>query len=162
MTPAEDATYTTSSGSKRASYSLIGIKILELALVVVCIGLIDEPSTHSHLRIFITPRVVALCYVTFGSLIIYSSIYLIMALFGDITPWRTSVLWSLVGFILLIAATAMLFRDWSTTKERNYWHPNMQRLDLVLGAASVSLVTTLIYLVDLLAIIRFGISGELE
>ncbi|XP_054733025.1 uncharacterized protein LOC129240967 isoform X1 [Anastrepha obliqua] len=162
MTPAEDSTYTTSTGSKRASYSLIGIKVLELALVIVCIGLIDEPSTHSHLRVFITPRVVALCYVTFGSLLIYSSIYLIMALFGDITPWRTATLWSFVGFILLIVTTALLFRDWSTTKERNYWHPNMQRLDLVLGAASVALVSTLIYLVDLLATIRFGISGELE
>ncbi|XP_053954293.1 uncharacterized protein LOC128860664 isoform X2 [Anastrepha ludens] len=162
MTPAEDSTYTTSTGSKRASYSLIGIKVLELALVIVCIGLIDEPSTHSHLRVFITPRVVALCYVTFGSLLIYSSIYLIMALFGDITPWRTATLWSFVGFILLIVTTALLFRDWSTTKERNYWHPNMQRLDLVLAAASVALVSTLIYLVDLLATIRFGISGELE
>ncbi|XP_018786934.1 PREDICTED: uncharacterized protein LOC108967769 isoform X1 [Bactrocera latifrons] len=162
MTPAEDSTYTTSSGSKRASYSLMGIKLLELALVITCIGLIDEPSTHSHLRIFITPRVVALCYVTFGSLIIYTSIYLIMALFGDVTSWRTSTLWSIIGFILLVAVTALLFRDWSTTKERNYWHPNMQRLDLVLAAAAVSLVTTLIYLVDLLATIRFGVSGELE
>lgn len=78
------------------------------------------------------------------------------------TSWRTSTLWSIIGFILLVAVTALLFRDWSTTKERNYWHPNMQRLDLVLAAAAVSLVTTLIYLVDLLATIRFGVSGELE
>ncbi|XP_067612900.1 uncharacterized protein [Eurosta solidaginis] len=162
MTPAEDVAYTTSSSSKRATYSLMGIKVLELLLVITCIGLIDEPATHSQLRIFITPRVVALCYVTFGSLIIYTSIYLIMSLFGDYTTWRTSALWSIVGFILLIAATALLFRDWSTTKERNYWHPNMQRLDLVLAAASVSLVTTLIYLVDLLATIRFGVSGDIE
>lgn len=53
-------------------------------LLICCLGLIDEPATNSHLRVFITPRVVALCYVTFGALAIYTAIYLIMALFGDL------------------------------------------------------------------------------
>jgi len=162
MSPAEETTFPSSSESKKATYTLIFIKFLELILIICCIGLIDEPSTHSHLRIFITPRVVALCYVTFGSLIIYTSIYLIMAMFGDISSWRSSTLWSIVAFVLYVATTALLFRDWSTTKDRNYWHPNMQRLDLVLAAASLSLVTSIMYLIDALLTIRFGMNGDLE
>lgn len=78
------------------------------------------------------------------------------------TPWRTATLWALVGFVLYIAVTALLFRDWSNTKDRNYWHPNMHRLDLVMASASISLVTALIYLLDVLLTIRFGVHGELE
>ncbi|XP_065360765.1 uncharacterized protein LOC135954512 isoform X1 [Calliphora vicina] len=161
MSPAEENSYTTGP-SKTATYTLVALKLLELCLIICCIGLIDEPATHSSIRTFITPRVVALCYVTFGCLLIYTAIYLIMALFGDLTPWRTSALWSIVAFILFVATTALLFRDWSSTKDLNYWHPNMQRLDLVLGAASVSLVTALIYILDILATLRFGLSGALE
>lgn len=126
----------------------------------------------------------ALCYVTFGALTIYTAIYLIMALFGDLyvkveyfrygvylpfrfsftlsTPWRTATLWALAGFLLYSAVTALLFRDWSNTKDRNYWHPNMHRLDLVMASASISLVTALIYLLDVLLTIRFGVHGDLE
>ncbi|XP_075162449.1 uncharacterized protein LOC142235099 isoform X2 [Haematobia irritans] len=160
MSPAED-TYA-SGPSKKASYTLVALKFLELCLIICCIGLIDEPATQSNIRTFITPRVVALCYVTFGSLLIYSAIYLIMALFGDMPPWRTSVLWSLVAFVLFVATTSVLFRDWSSTKDLNYWHPNMTRLDLVLAAASVSLVTTILFLMDILITIRFGMTGDLE
>ncbi|XP_059226996.1 uncharacterized protein LOC106091776 isoform X2 [Stomoxys calcitrans] len=161
MSPAEETSYV-SGPSKKASYTLVALKFLELCLIICCIGLIDEPATQFNIRTFITPRVMALCYVTFGSLLIYSAIYLIMALFGDVAPWRTSVLWSLVAFILFIATTSVLFRDWSSIKDLNYWHPNMTRLDLVLSAAAVSLVTTLIYLMDILITIRFGMMGDLE
>ncbi|XP_073836791.1 uncharacterized protein isoform X1 [Musca autumnalis] len=161
MSPADESSYV-SGPSKKASYTLVALKFLQLCLIICCIGLIDEPATHSNIRTFITPRVIGLCYVTFGSLLIYSAIYLIMALFGDMAPWRTSVLWSLVGFVLFVATTSLLFRDWSATKDLNYWHPNMSRLDLVLGAASVSLVTALIFLMDILITLRFGVSGDLE
>lgn len=77
-------------------------------------------------------------------------------------PWRTSVLWSVVAFALFVATTSLLFRDWSSTKDLNYWHPNMTRLDLVLSAAAVSLVTALIYLIDILITVRFGLTGDLE
>lgn len=58
--------------------------LLFQCLLICCLGLIDEPATNSNLRVFITPRVMALCYVTFGALTIYTAIYLIMALFGDL------------------------------------------------------------------------------
>ncbi|TMW50750.1 hypothetical protein DOY81_004179 [Sarcophaga bullata] len=161
MSPAEEHSYTTGA-SKSAIYTLVAFKILELCLLICCIGLVDEPAMHSSIRTFITPRVVALCYVTFGSLLIYTSIYLIMALFGELSPWRTSALWSIVAFILFVAVTSLLFRDWSSTKDLNYWHPNMHRLDLVLAAASVALVTALIYILDILATLRFGANGSLE
>ncbi|XP_037931890.1 uncharacterized protein LOC119666681 isoform X2 [Teleopsis dalmanni] len=164
MSPADDSSYAAngSRASKKATYTLLVIKVLELLLLICCIGLIDSPAAHSQARTFITPRVAALCYVTFGSLIIYTSINLIMTMFGDATPWRSATLWSLVAFVLFIATTALLFRDWSNTKMLYNWHPNMQRLDFLLGAASVSLVTTIIYLIDVILTIRFGMSGELE
>lgn len=161
MSPVDDATYP-SQTSKKATYSLVGLKFLELCLIICCIGLIDDPATHSHFRVFITPRVVALSYVTFGCLLIYTSIHLIMTMFGDATPWKTATVWSFIGFFLILSSTALLFRDWSNTKEKNYWEPNTTRLDLVLATAWVSLIAALVYLIDLLLTIRFGSRGDLD
>lgn len=77
-------------------------------------------------------------------------------------PWRINALWCLIAFVLFLSSASLLFRDWSNTKERNYWHPNMQHLDLVLATASVSLVTSVIYIIDLLLNLRFGVTGDLE
>lgn len=67
-----------------------------------------------------------------------------------------------MAFVLFVAVTALLFRDWSTTKDRNYWHPNMHRLDLVMASASIALVTSLVFLLDILITLRLGVHGDLE
>lgn len=76
--------------------------------------------------------------------------------------WRHNALWMFVAVTLFVISSGLLFRNWSQMKEYNYWHPNMQRLDLVLATASVSLVTALILIFDLCVTVRFGIQGDLD
>lgn len=161
MSPVDEAIYPNQT-SKKTTYFLVALKFLELVLIICCIGLIDDPATHSHFRVFITPRVVALSYVTFGSLLIYTSIHLIMTMFGEPTPWKTATVWSFVGFFLVLSSTALLFRDWTNTKERNYWEPNTTRLDLTLATGWVATLASFVYLIDLLVTIRFGSRGDLD
>ncbi|KAL9902407.1 uncharacterized protein LOC119631604 isoform X1 [Glossina fuscipes] len=162
MSPAEETSYTAEGPSKKAICTMAFLKIIELCLIICCVGLIDEPATHSQLRAFVTPRVCAICYLTFGCFLIYTAIYLIMVLVGEILNWRHNALWMFVAVTLFVISSGLLFRNWSQMKEYNYWHPNMQRLDLVLATASVSLVTALILIFDLCVTVRFGIQGDLD
>lgn len=52
-------------------------------LCILCIGLIDDPAQNSRIRVFVTQRTVSLCYVTFGSFLIYTALYLIGKLIRD-------------------------------------------------------------------------------
>ncbi|XP_058130623.1 uncharacterized protein LOC131288374 [Anopheles ziemanni] len=137
-------------------------KLLELAVAIVCIGLIDDPAHNSRLRVFISTRTVALAYATFATFLVFSVIYLFGKVIRDDFPWKLSSLLNLTGFILYLATAACILTDWSETKNRNYWPPNTQRMDFLCGAGSVSVVGALFYLLDLVVTVRLGMKGELE
>lgn len=59
------------------------LKSIEVILCILCIGLIDDPAQNSRIRVFVSQRTVALCYVTFGSFLIYSIVFLIGKLIRD-------------------------------------------------------------------------------
>ncbi|XP_037906414.1 uncharacterized protein LOC119648688 isoform X1 [Hermetia illucens] len=148
--------------SKSSSLILVGIKVVELCLIVVCLGLIDDPANNSHNRIFISPRTVGISYATIGAFLIFTAVYIIMKIFSDSCPWKTSSLMSILAVILFIACGTMLLRDWSYVKERGFWPPNTQRLDLLLGAGAVSIVIAVVFLVDLGLTVLLGIKGDVE
>lgn len=137
-------------------------KLLELAVAIVCIGLIDDPAHNSRLRVFISTRTVALAYATFATFLVFSVVYLFGKVIRDDFPWKLSSLLNLTGFILYLATAACILTDWSETKNRNYWPPNTQRMDFLCGAGSVSVVGALFYLLDLVVTVRLGMKGELE
>ncbi|XP_041766370.1 uncharacterized protein LOC121590618 isoform X1 [Anopheles merus] len=138
------------------------LKLLELAVAIVCIGLIDDPAHHSRLRVFISSRTVALAYGTFVLFLAFSVVYLFGKVIRDNFPWKLSSLLNLTGFILYLATAACILNDWSETKNRNYWPPNTQRMDFLCGAGSVAVVGALFYLIDLIVTVRLGMKGEIE
>uniref|UniRef100_A0A2M3ZBK5 Putative secreted protein member of chemokine-like factor super family n=1 Tax=Anopheles braziliensis TaxID=58242 RepID=A0A2M3ZBK5_9DIPT len=137
-------------------------KLLELAIAIVCIGLIDDPAHNSRLRVFISTRTVALAYGTFVTFLIFSVIYLFGKVVRDNFPWKLSSLLNLTGFILYLATAACVLKDWSETKNRNIWPPNTQRMDFLCGAGSVSVIGAVFYLLDLIVTTRLGMRGEIE
>ncbi|XP_050071132.1 uncharacterized protein LOC126559072 [Anopheles maculipalpis] len=137
-------------------------KLLELAVAIVCIGLIDDPAHNSRLRVFISSRTVALAYATFAMFLVFSVVYLFGKVIRDNFPWKLSSLLNLTGFILYLATAACILSDWSETKNRNYWPPNTQRMDFLCGAGSVSVVGAMFYLIDLIVTVRLGMKGEIE
>ncbi|XP_055716487.1 uncharacterized protein LOC129810183 isoform X2 [Phlebotomus papatasi] len=138
-------------------------KLFELALAIVCIGLLDDPANNTYLRTqFAHQRTIALCYATFGAYIIICGAYLLGKVFQDTMSWKTAALLNFIGAVLFVACGATLLRDWSITKNRNYWHPNTQRMDLLCATGSVAIVAAIVFLVDLLATLLQGVRGNLE
>lgn len=68
---------------------------------------------------------------------------------------------NLVGTTLFIACAIVILKDWSDTKERNYWPPNTTRMDLVCATGIISIVGAALFLFDLMFILRYGSRGDL-
>ncbi|XP_021709849.1 uncharacterized protein LOC5574129 isoform X2 [Aedes aegypti] len=137
-------------------------KLLELAVAIICIGLIDDPANNSRLRPFATTRTIALAYSTFVPFLMFSVIYLFGKVIRENIPWKLQSLLNLTAFILYLATAICILHDWSETKNRNYWPPNTQRMDFLCGAGSVAVVGALLYLLDLIVTTRLGAKGEIE
>lgn len=52
-------------------------------LCIVCIGLFDDPANNSRVRIFVSPRTIALGYATFATFLIISATYLLGKVIRD-------------------------------------------------------------------------------
>lgn len=102
-------------------------KLLELAVAIICIGLIDDPANNSRFRVFLATRTASLAYSTFVPFLIFSVIYLFGKVIRENIPWKLQSLLNLTAFILYLASAACILNDWSETKTRNYWPPNTQR-----------------------------------
>lgn len=69
---------------------------------------------------------------------------------------------NLAGTLLFTACAVTILKDWSDTKERNYWPPNTTRMDLTCATGAVSIIGALVFLIDLLFTFRLGARGELD
>jgi len=102
-----------------------------------------------------------LAYSTFASYLIITSVYLFGKLVKDNWPWKTSAMLSFIAFVLYAACAGTILNDWVDTKERNYWPPNTQRLDLVCATGFISVIGAIVFLVDLILTVRSGSRGDL-
>jgi hypothetical protein len=148
--------------SKASNYGPAVFKTFELVLSIVCIGLFDDPANNSRFRIFVGTRTIALGYVTFGAFIIVCAAYLIGKAFRDTIPWKVTAILNLVGTLLFTACAVIILKDWSDTKERNYWPPNTTRMDLTCATGAISIIGAVTFLIDCLFIIRLGARGEIQ
>uniref|UniRef100_T1D528 Putative plasma membrane protein n=1 Tax=Psorophora albipes TaxID=869069 RepID=T1D528_9DIPT len=137
-------------------------KLLELAVAIICIGLIDDPANNSRFRVFMSTRTVSLAYSTFVPFLIFSVIYLFGKVIRENIPWKLQSLLNLTAFILHLATAICILMDWSETKNRNYWPPNTQRMDFQCGAGAVAIVGALLYLLDLIVTTWLGVKGDIE
>ncbi|KAG5682161.1 hypothetical protein PVAND_011533 [Polypedilum vanderplanki] len=148
--------------NKASNYGPAFFKVAELILSIVCMALFDDPANNSRFRIFVGTRTIALAYVTFGSFIIIAAAYLLGKIFRDTFPWRVTALLNLVGAILFTACAVTILKDWSDTKERNYWPPNTTRMDLVCATGAISIIGAVVFVIDLMFVFRLGARGELQ
>jgi len=148
--------------SSSARYGPLFLKVIELVLAAVCIGLIDDPANNSRIRVFLTARTIALAYVTFGGFVIVCGAYIVGKVFHDSIPWKTTAILNFIGVCLFVATGACILRDWSDIKIRGYWPPNTTRMDLIVSCGSVSIVAAAIFIIDLLVNVRLGARGEIE
>ena len=77
-------------------------------------------------------------------------------------PWKVTALLNLVGTILFTACAIIILKDWSDTKERNYWPPNTTRMDLTCATGAISIIGAIVFLFDMLFVFRLGARGEIQ
>lgn len=77
-------------------------------------------------------------------------------------PWRIVAVLNLVGTVLFTACAVTILKDWSDTKERNYWPPNTTRMDLTCASGAISIIAAAVFLADCLFVARYGLRGELQ
>lgn len=76
--------------------------------------------------------------------------------------WKITAIINLVGAILFTACAVVILKDWSDSKERNYWPPNTTRMDLTCATGAVAIIGAVVFFIDLLFVFRLGARGELE
>ncbi|KAL1377808.1 hypothetical protein pipiens_004120 [Culex pipiens pipiens] len=121
----------TDRGMRKEYFSSSGVtkflppvfKLLELAVAIICIGLIDDPANNSRFRVFLATRTASLASFHLRALSGSSPSSICLASI----PWKLQSLLNLTAFILYLASAACILNDWSETKTRNYWPPNTQR-----------------------------------
>lgn len=67
-----------------------------------------------------------------------------------------------VGLVMFTACAVVILKDWSDTKERNYWPPNTTRMDLTCATGAISIVGAVVFLIDTLFVSRLGARGEIQ
>lgn len=77
-------------------------------------------------------------------------------------PWKVTAILNLIGAILFTACAVTILKDWSDTKERNYWPPNTTRMDLTCATGAISIVAAVVFLIDFLFVGRLGARGEIQ
>ncbi|XP_046399715.1 uncharacterized protein LOC124166110 [Ischnura elegans] len=132
---------------------VLAIKIVELALAMLCCGLIPNPFYHS---LHSTMHHVALSYVTFAGYILINAVLIITYLTEENVPKRMATLFSLVGCILFIASGSVIIEDWRTVKNSIILRPSKQYMDQMIAAGIISLFNGAIYLVDVGLTFKFG------
>jgi len=157
-----DSTLSGGYMSKASNFGPAVFKTIELVLAIICIGLFDDPANNSRFRIFVGTRTIALGYVPFGAFLIICAAYLIGKAFRDTIPWKVTALLNLVGAILFTACAVMILKDWSDTKERNYWPPNTTRMDLTCATGAIAIIGAVVFIIDCLFVARLGARGELQ
>lgn len=146
--------YPVANGSRKCWQ--ISFKFIELILCMGCLLLIDEPARNSRIRVFVAERTVAICYATFGAYFLYCVGFLVAHLCNDYWPWKSTTVWELLGTLLFTLCNIMLHKDWSDAKERNFWPPNQERMNLLIGSAILSGINAVVHLIDAVLIIAIG------
>ncbi|CRK99327.1 CLUMA_CG012606, isoform A [Clunio marinus] len=144
-----------------SSFGPVVFKSAELLICIICIGLFDDPANNSRFRTFVGTRTIALSYSTFGTFTTVCLAFLIAKALRDNVPWKYSTILNLAGFFGFAACAVVIFKDWSDTKERNYWPPNTTRLDLTCASGALSTLNAVVFLVDSLFVMRLGARGDL-
>ncbi|XP_071444157.1 uncharacterized protein [Hetaerina americana] len=139
--------------SQKVRGPAFAIKIIELALAMLCCGLIPNPFYHN---LHSTMHHVALAYVTFAGYILINAVLIVAYLTEENVPKRMVALFAVVGCILFIASGGVIIEDWRIIKNSIILRPSKQYMDQMIAAGIISLFNGAVYLVDVGLTLKFG------
>ncbi|XP_072931731.1 uncharacterized protein [Epargyreus clarus] len=130
----------------------VGLRIVELILAVIAVGLVVGALYYMPQVVASSHRHIALIYSSFSSFIIITGVLIIARLLGESAGWKTSLMFSVLGFIMFTAAAGIIFYDW----HRSYYvniRPNKEAYDLLISSGVFAVIDAAVFLVH--AIITF-------
>lgn len=147
------------------------VKSVEVILCILCIIFIDDPAQSSMVRsmirlnLFVSPRIICLCYGTYIAYLIYSTIYLAGKLIGDEWPWKTMAALSSIATVLFVICGGFLLKYYADIGRTTYW-PNVssgERFNsstpmtvwLLLVTGILSVVTAIVHLIEAILLFWF-------
>lgn len=165
-TQSQSRTYTFSSHRDLSTKQWpIIVKSISVILCILCIIFIDDPANSFRIRLFVSPRFFCLCYGTYVTYMIYSTVYLVGKLIGDEWPWKTMIILSSIATILFLICGIVLLRGYTNIRWRTYW-PLLEAEDrgssgpmtvwLLLVAGILSVVTAVVHLIDAILLFWLG------
>ncbi|XP_013172138.1 PREDICTED: uncharacterized protein LOC106121171 [Papilio xuthus] len=125
----------------------IGLRITEMILSVIAIGLIVG-ALYSPQVVQSDHRHIALIFSSYSSYIIITGVLIIARLLGESAGWRTSIGFSIMGFIMFTAAAAVIFYDWHRSYYANL-RPNKEAYDLLISSGVFSIINAAVFLVHI-------------
>lgn len=123
----------------------IGLRVIELILAVIAIGLIVGALTAPQV-VQSNDRHIALIYSAYSSFIIITGVLIVARLFGESAGWRTSIGFSIIGFIMFTAAAGIIFYDWHRSYYTNI-RPNKEVYNLLISSGVFAVVDAAVFLV---------------
>ena len=137
------------------------MKIIEVVLAVLAIGLIVDPL-NSFQKILIKSQFklddAAIIYITIAGFLIINTLFIICHLLGDKIPKRTLILFSSVGALLHIVAGGVIVYDWKKTMRpyysNNELYPSKQYMDMFISGAVFTFLNALVFIIEVVFIIR--------
>ena len=138
------------------------IKILEIILAVVAIGLIVDPMNSFH-KILNRSKFklddAAIIYISIAGFIIINTLFIISHCLGDRIPKRTLILFGSVGALLHIVAGSVIVYNWRKIlgpfyNSNNELYPSKQYMDMFISGAVFTFVDALVFVIEIIVIIR--------
>nr|CAD7194317.1 unnamed protein product [Timema douglasi] len=133
--------------------------VIVIILCIFCIGLLVDPYNHGQVE---NLNRVVVVYVTYNSYIIINVVLLISFLTKDIVPKRTSVLFSLVGGILFLAAGAIVVDDWGRVRSRVILLKPKQYMDMSVASGIFAIFNSVVFFADVMVTIAYTMTSTIN
>lgn len=141
-------------------------KAVQLGLCILCLCVIDDPAQSFQIRLFVSGRIISLCYGTIVAYLIYSAVYLIGRFVGDEWPWRSTSILAAIAAILFFVCGVWLIKDYAYLTQRTYLQvPIVDErgsrttpltIALLLVSGIVLIITAVTYAVEAVLMIWIG------
>ncbi|XP_066153406.1 uncharacterized protein [Euwallacea fornicatus] len=123
------------------------LKIVELLLCALCLGMFIEPTKQSANMSRIYVEQVAVILLAFAGYLLINAIFIVSHFIKDKIPFRISTLFSLVAAILFFVSGILLTAD-RKKKFQGYWEVQMSSVSMLSAATVFAFVNAVLFAVD--------------
>ncbi|XP_018580356.1 uncharacterized protein LOC108918002 isoform X2 [Anoplophora glabripennis] len=132
---------------KILGYWPVGIKVLQLLVCAVCMGLIYEPLTRTIFTRILMHHI-GVMYTSYTGYMVINCVLLVSKALGDKIPYRTVALFAIIGSALFLITGVVLAVDKVKISKDNFFDPNVHLGIMMTISILFCFFNVLIFFVD--------------